>query len=170
VATGHGQQLHGHRTSRPRPLKALKLPCSLPTPPPSSLVQRWSRALHGRTASSVASSCSSMATSAPSPSTSGRLLLPLLFLQSGFSSADLILRQVWPLPSLGTGLRTHRAPLLPACVQEAKRKKTSCAYDEWAHMLFHLCTKLQIFGLPSNIHISSFRDPKIVKFVLLASL
>jgi hypothetical protein len=30
--------------------------------------------------------------------------------------------------------------------------------------------KLQIFTLPSNIHISSFRAPKIVKFVLLASI
>ena len=31
-------------------------------------------------------------------------------------------------------------------------------------------TKLQIFVLCSKIHISSFRAPKIVKFVLLASL
>jgi hypothetical protein len=29
---------------------------------------------------------------------------------------------------------------------------------------------LQIFALSSNIHISSFRAPKIVKLVLLASL
>jgi hypothetical protein len=31
-------------------------------------------------------------------------------------------------------------------------------------------TKLQIFVLCSKIHISSFRAPKIIKFVLLASL
>jgi hypothetical protein len=32
VGTAHGQPLHGHRASRPRPLKALELSCSLPTP------------------------------------------------------------------------------------------------------------------------------------------
>jgi hypothetical protein len=59
-------------------------------------------------------------------------------------------------------------PLFWAC--SLKEEEDPCAYDEWAHMVFHLCTKLQIFALPSKIHISSLRAPTIVKLVFLTSL
>jgi hypothetical protein len=49
------------------------------------------------------------------------------------------------------------------------RKRPPWDYDRWAQgeIWVH---KLQIFVLCSKIHISSFRAPKIVKLVLLASL
>jgi hypothetical protein len=54
------------------------------------------------------------------------------------------------------------------CMQDERKKKQCVSMTNGPHV--HLCTKLQIFALPSNIHISSFRTPKITKLVLLPSL
>jgi hypothetical protein len=89
-----------------------------------------------------------------------------------------------PLPPIALGSKLHPWPssppftaptherplLLPLAVVHVRLKMTRWVYDRWSQVQVHLCFKLQIFALLSNIHISSFRAPKIVIFVLLDSL
>jgi hypothetical protein len=92
-----------------------------------------------------------------------RLSRELLLLPHG------ALPQLWPSPLPAP---PSPAPSLLPCVDEMAGgwRRPPCAYDEWAQGHRYECTKLQISVLCSKIHISSFRAPKIVKFILLAFL
>jgi hypothetical protein len=76
-----------------------------------------------------------------------------------------------PTPESNSPFPSHGAEfLLPAVHVLEWRKKTFLCLWQVSPGRMWVCWKLQIFVLCSKIHISSFRAPKIVKFVLLSSL
>jgi hypothetical protein len=128
----------------------------------------------------------------PSSPRRARLPWPLLDLLLGFFIVVLpsaraqpaesgCLGPAEPLPDVRWPLAERHVPWpnppsMPcscACVRWSvrwRKKMTPWANDKWAQGRMWVCWKFQIYVLCSKNHISSFRAPKITKFVLLASL
>jgi hypothetical protein len=159
---------------------AAHLPCSLPPHAVLPLPHGSSKPL--RLELGPASSCArpSMDASCRPPASLARSP----WSSSAAFSARSSLPSVPPMAaSFSTSRRTPEQRLLPtiqelphlylrSCCSRKCRELEDNPYvdDMWDPWLVHVCTMLQIFALPSKIHILSLVTPKIVKFILLASL